>query len=243
VQAAGVFNMGDGDVRGIQLAGVFNYATSLRGVQVGVANAASEMAGLQVGVVNVGGAARGLQVGVVNVASSLAGLPLGLVNVIGDGLLLVSVGWDDKGYATLEFASGKGLYTVLAAGALLSPQAGAVAVSTMVGMGVHLPIGPFYVEAEVGARNAFGVPPTGSFVLTDLVPFPSARARAGILFFNSVGAYVGYAVDGYPGFPGEPANTLAHTGRVLSVNVGGIGISLYPRFYAGISLGRQPGAR
>ena len=243
LQIAGVANVADGPVRGMQIGGVFNYAGAMRGVQIAFANAGTDVAGLQVGVVNIAEAARGLQIGLVNVSGSLAGLPLGLINIVGDGLMLFSVAWDDRGYGSVEFASGKGLYTVLSAGALFGPDGVPTAVSALAGLGAHVAIGPFFVEADIGARNAFALPASGAFVPFDAIPFPSARAKVGGLLFNRIGGFVGYAVDGLLGLPGIPANTLAHTGPHTVVSVGGVDILLFPRFVAGLSIGRQPRGR
>lgn len=243
IQVAGVANVADGPIRGMQVGGVFNYAGTMRGVQIAVANAGAEVEGLQVGVVNVAGAARGLQIGLVNVSRSLAGLPLGLVNIVGDGLMLFSVAWDDRGYASVELASGKGLYSLLSAGALFGPDGIPTAVSALAGLGAHLALGPFFVEADVGARNAFGVPPAGGFVPFDAIPFPSARLKVGGLLFNRIGGFAGYSVDCLVGLPGMPTNTLAHTGAHSVVSVAGVDIRLFPRFVAGLSIGRQPRGR
>jgi hypothetical protein len=157
-------------------------------------------------------------------------------------VLLFSVGWDARGTTSIELVSGKGLYTVLSAGARLGSDWVPTSVTAMAGMGVHVPVGPFYVEVDVGARNDFGVPPTSTLVLSDLVPFPQARARAGVLLFGRIGGYVGYAVDALVGLPWVPPNTLAHVGQSYPLTIGGVTVTLYPRVFAGISIGRQPGS-
>ena len=204
-----------------------------------MANVSSDTQGAQIGLVNFGGRTRGVQVGLVNISSSLRGLPIGLVNIVSDGLMLLSVSWDDKGFTGVEFASGTHLYTVLSGGVKLSGGGQPLAVGAQAGLGLHLTLGPFFLEGDLSARNAFGLPGGSTFVLADMVPFPSVRARAGLLLFGRVGGYVGYAVDAQLG-EGIPTNTLAHTGKSASFTVWDRLITLYPRFTAGISVGRQP---
>ncbi len=52
IQLAGLMNLNLGDIDGIQIAGLFNSAQSVRGIQIGLINVTEELSGLQIGLVN-----------------------------------------------------------------------------------------------------------------------------------------------------------------------------------------------
>ena len=52
IQLAGLMNINLGDIDGIQIAGLFNGADSVRGIQIGLINVAQKLSGLQIGLVN-----------------------------------------------------------------------------------------------------------------------------------------------------------------------------------------------
>ena len=47
-----LMNLNLGDIDGIQIAGLFNSAQSVRGIQIGLINVTRELSGLQIGLVN-----------------------------------------------------------------------------------------------------------------------------------------------------------------------------------------------
>jgi len=189
--------------------------------------------------VNVGGDVQGLQLGVVNISRSLHGVALGIVNIVPNGLMLGSVSWDDRGFAALELDSGRLLYTVLAGGVRLSDGGVPLAASAQIGLGLHFTMGPFFISGDISARSMVGLPGGLAVAANDAIPFPSLRARAGMLLWGTVGGYVGYAADVQLG-EGFWVNTIAHTGEGRSFDLGGHAVTLYPRFVMGISVGRQP---
>ena len=93
-----------GKIRGLQVAGVTNFAGEVKGVQVGVLNAASEVKGLQVGVINLSGHIEG-------------GLPIGLINYSRSGLFNLSTWRDEVGFTMFTLASGsRSFYTSFTTG-------------------------------------------------------------------------------------------------------------------------------
>lgn len=76
------------DLSGFQI-GLYNSAdrADLFAVQVGLWNEASTLRGIQAGLVNVCGEARGLQVGLINRSETMYGYQVGLINVIRDAEL------------------------------------------------------------------------------------------------------------------------------------------------------------
>src|SRR5690606_27111550 len=109
-QAAGLFNVVGGHVRGVQLAGGFNNVVhSLSGLQVaGLYNdIGKHVQGMQVaGLVNRAETVQGVQLaGLVNIADS-SDYPIGLVNLIRQGSKSLSVESDERGLVGLQFRSG-----------------------------------------------------------------------------------------------------------------------------------------
>jgi hypothetical protein len=98
IQAAGIFNLVEGELAGAQFTSVYNFCTgdgrwlqvsgvmnaitgSFRGVQIASVNVATEdVHGAQFGYFNGAGALRGVQVGFANFAGPVHGLQLGLWN-------------------------------------------------------------------------------------------------------------------------------------------------------------------
>lgn len=103
VGQVGLLNIA-GKIRGLQVAGVTNFAGEVKGVQVGVLNAASEVKGLQVGVINLSGHIEG-------------GLPIGLINYSRSGLFNFSTWRDEVGFTMFTLASGsRSFYTSFTTG-------------------------------------------------------------------------------------------------------------------------------
>lgn len=153
-QLAGVFNIGEGRVEGPQIAGVFNIAEGEQssGVQIGgVFNVAEHYEGMQYGVVNVAESMSGIQVGVVNIADELNGIPIGLVNIIGDGLHNLSAWYDQNEMINVGFQLGSFYYTFFQ-GAVFAEDPNSK-LSVGLGMGIEMPVGPFYFSTEVYAKT------------------------------------------------------------------------------------------
>jgi len=135
------------DGRGVQVAGIVNIAGKYQGVQLsGITNIADEIAGVQIGVVNVAGNVRGLQLGVVNVAKRVDGASLGLVSIAGNGRVQ-PVLWASTFmplHAAAKFTVGS-FYTQLGGGYQPSNHT----YTYELGLGLHLPIGRFFIEPGV----------------------------------------------------------------------------------------------
>lgn len=148
VQGAGVFNWA-GEVSGVQGAGVVNIADRIHGVQASVVNVATDDThGLQAGVVNVtGGKVHGLQAGVVNVMNR-GGIGLGVVNVVRDGRSSFTVAGGDLALAALEFKHGGDYWhTIYRAG---TGGDGKGTYDFGMGFGGHFPIfDRFYLDTDL----------------------------------------------------------------------------------------------
>jgi hypothetical protein len=53
VQIAGISNISNREMNGVQIAGVINYAKKLKGVQIGLINIADTSAGYSIGLINI----------------------------------------------------------------------------------------------------------------------------------------------------------------------------------------------
>jgi hypothetical protein len=236
-QAAGVFNILDGPVTGAQAAGVFNRAQTVSGAQVGLVNVCDELRGTQVGLVNIAtGEARGVQVGLVNISQRLHGLPVGLLNIVDRGEFHFS-GWyseDNLGYLGLQMIGGFG-YTLLYWGTELS-QASLFAAG--VGLGLHLPLGRFFVDTDLSVAHAFEGPVQSwgdGFLTSPLAPvFPVLRLTAGVRLFGPLALFGGMSFLGHvPG--GTPATPL-HSGNPIDLAMGSGHLLLYPKLVVGLRL-------
>lgn len=233
VQGAGAFNISGGNVNGIQASGVFNTAKAMRGAQFSLVNIAPSMNGGQFGLVNIGKDVKGVQIGLVNIADTMEGLNLGLVNISRNGLMTLSFTGGLNGLYEFDFQSGKTLYTLLSAGLRPGAPKENPIMSTAAGLGLHFPIGPFFIEGDAAAKNIFNVygdPETGYW---DALPFPNFRAKAGIIFFNRIGGFIG--VNAALLVDGMHTNQYAHTGVSYTFPIGGLDFTMYHDFIWGIT--------
>ncbi|MCJ7579129.1 MAG: hypothetical protein MUP98_01175, partial [Candidatus Aminicenantes bacterium] len=104
---------------GLQAAGVFNVTGGvLRGLQTAPFNVAAHSEGLQIGVLNVAGASRGVQIGVVNYTQEEnTGVPFGLVNLAENGRIRAALWGGNSVAATagVKFAVSR-FYSILSLG-------------------------------------------------------------------------------------------------------------------------------
>jgi len=117
------------------------------------------------------------------------------------------------------------LYTVLYGGALLAPSpvyAGGL------GLGLHLPMGPFYADFDLGVQQAFE--PEAPYQ----PPFPAARLLLGWKVFRSLGLFGGVLLNGH--IPGSTQLTPLHTGVPLDLRFSRGSLELYPKLVLGLRI-------
>lgn len=142
LQTAGGVNWANATL-GAQIAGVLNRATAFSGMQAASVNIADAMSGVQVGIVNVAGDVQGLQLGVVNVAKRVDGTSIGLVSVADNGRVQ-PVFWASSAQPlnlAAKFTVGP-VYTQAGLGYAPGKQT----YTYELGMGLHFPIGRFFLE-------------------------------------------------------------------------------------------------
>ncbi len=149
LQLAGVGNVQRQRFRGLQASGVFNLvADDVRGVQLSVLNIGGDVTGVQAGVINIARHVRGTQIGLVNIADSYDGAPIGLIPIVGDGHRAFEAWTSDLAPVHVGFKFGsKRVYTQLSAGLTGDNYLYGVA------LGVHSPIGEYYLDIDVGAYD------------------------------------------------------------------------------------------
>jgi len=216
---------------------VFNRAQTVSGAQVGLVNVCDELRGTQVGLVNIAtGEARGVQVGLVNISKHLRGVPVGLLNFEERGEFHFS-GWyseDNLGYLGLQLIGGFG-YTLLYWGTELS-QASLFAAG--LGLGLHLPLGRFFVDTDLSVAHVFEGPAESwgeGFLTSPMAPvFPVLRLMAGVRLFGPLALFGGISFLGHvPG--GTPATPL-HSGNPIDLALGSGHLLLYPKLIVGLRL-------
>lgn len=120
LQGAGGANIVLGESKGVQLSGGFNQATNLKGTQIsGGFNAViQEAEGIQIAPVNYATILKGKQIGIVNVADSAEGIPVGLVSFVRrGGLFQVEFSSDELSYGNVALKMGvPKLYNIYSAG-------------------------------------------------------------------------------------------------------------------------------
>jgi hypothetical protein len=241
VQAAGVFNIAEDPVYGGQIAGVFNSAEQVGGAQIGLVNMASTVYGTQIGLVNIAsGEVRGTQIGLVNIAKNYRGFPVGLINIIDDGYFHISNWYSELGIGYLGLEMGtRNLYGLFYAGMELSAAPDLYLVG--VGAGLHIPIGPVFVDVDLSAKQVFqgrtAEELAASTVSADGLPslFPSGRATVG-LGLGSFSVFGGIIVDTV--LTGLTAPTPLHReqGDSGSMELWGLQVGLYPKLFGGVGI-------
>ena len=240
IQAAGVFNIADGPVYGAQAAGVFNAADTLGGVQVGLVNVASTVYGTQIGLVNVaGGEVRGTQIGLLNIARDYRGFPIGLVNIVGNGYFHASTWYSElgMGYLGLEMGT-RHLYGILYGGLVLSAAPDLFVAG--LGAGLHIPIGPFFVNADLSAKQVFQGRTSDELAASvrqdGLVSvFPSVRATVGVRL-RSFTLFGGVMVDTLLAGRTVPTPLHREQGNSGTLELWGLQVGLYPKLFGGVGL-------
>ena len=239
VQAAGVFNMSRGPVSGAQFSGVFNAAARVSGAQVGVVNISEDVDGTQIGIVNISsGVVRGSQVGIVNISRDLHGIPIGLINIVENGIFRTSGWFSELGMGYVGFQMGtRSLYTLLYAGMALGERLSPL-YSAALGFGLHVPLGPFFVDADLSAKASWtgwsGSELAEAFDASTVSPvWPSARLMVGVRLFDFIGIFAGLMLD--TTIPGYTAATELHQGSgSFTMELVGTPLEVYPKLFAGI---------
>jgi hypothetical protein len=204
-----------------------------------VVNISEDVDGTQIGIVNISsGVVRGTQVGIVNISRDLRGVPLGLINIVENGIFRTSGWFSELGMGYVGFEMGtRSLYTLLYAGMALGKQLPPL-YSAALGFGLHGPLGPFFVDADLSAKACWtgwsGSELAEAFDASTVSPlWPSARLMVGVRLFDFIGIFAGLMLD--TTIPGYTAETELHQGSgSFTMELVGTPFKVYPKLFAGI---------
>lgn len=230
-QIAGVFNMTGESFAGLQTAGLFNKAGLISGAQIGLVNIASGVQGTQIGLVNIAsGEVKGAQIGLVNIARRVHGIPAGLININEDGFHISS--WiTDIGTVYLGLQSGnRYLYSLLYGGFKAAYPLDLFTAG--LGLGFHIPLGPFYISADLSAKYVFQASAGQSDYWS--ITFPSIRTIAGINIFGNLSLFGGVLLEGY--IPGLGRETDLHAGYPFDLQVWDMNLLFYSKLFVGLKI-------
>jgi hypothetical protein len=201
-----------------------------------VVNISEDVSGTQIGIVNISsGEVRGAQVGIVNISRDLYGIPIGLINIVENGIFRTSGWFSESGMGYLGFQMGsRYLYTLLYGGLALG---GSSLYTAALGFGLHVPVGPFFVNADLSAKASWtgwsGSELEEAFDMSELSPFwPSARLMLGVRVLGFLGLFGGVMLDST--IPGYTVQTGIHRGDSFTMDLWGTSLEIYPKLFAGI---------
>ena len=145
---------------GVQLAAGLNLASRLRGAQFSLLNVGGDVSGAQVGLLNVGGRVKGLQLGLINVASE-ADSSIGLLSFVGNGQQHVQVWGSEMSMTNVALKlGGRTMHTLFTVGLRPGREGRQRLWSAGLGVGGHIPAGPFFVDVDALASTLH----TGGFI-------------------------------------------------------------------------------
>ena len=152
LQLSGIFNTADESK--VQVSGIFNWTRNSAFQAGGIANFASgKVKGIQAaGILNYAREVNGVQIGVINIANKIEnGFALGLLNFIKEGFHRLEVDHNDLTDINITYKSGiSKFYTTVSAGIVPSKNIW----SYGLGLGTEIPIKEkFYTDVEISLHN------------------------------------------------------------------------------------------
>jgi hypothetical protein len=191
------------EIHGIQGAGIFNYASYMKGVQASL--------------INVAGSMYGLQFGLINVSREIHGMPIGLINISRNGVVDAGTWYEysDAYRLYLSFQSGTNyLYTLFYWGNSVD---GFFQKPDNMAWGMHIgsriPLGFLEFDIDAGLKQSYR--DTQSYDSDEFTAVPSARA---IVAIKGIGIYWGVTIDF--SYPGHKASSL-YSGKYFDIGSGG----------------------
>jgi hypothetical protein len=194
-------------------------------MQLAVVNVAAEVSGLQLGVVNIARHVHGLQLGLVNVADDVDGASVGLVSAVREGHRAAEAWGSDIVPLLVGVKLGsRHVYSLFAAG--VTPEVAHLGV----GLGVHAPLGPAYLDVDATSYDLLRF--DGSTSPTDMLA--QARVMVGIPILPRVSVFGGAALNAAFAFDGAGESLSRLVSRVYRGD--NVVLRLSPGLFAGVSL-------
>jgi len=176
-------------------------------------------------------------VGIVNILTDLHGIPIGFINIVENGIFRTSAWYSEQGLGYLGFQMGsRYLYTLLYGGLALGDRPSLY--TAALGFGLHVPVGPLFVDADLSAKASWTGWSEGelaeAFDMSGVSPvWPSARLMLGVRLFDFLGIFGGVMFD--TTIPGYTAATGLHQGSgSFTMELAGTPLEVYPKLFAGI---------
>jgi hypothetical protein len=208
-QITGAINWAD-SITGVQAAGLGAFtARQMKGVQLAALSFASEVSGAQLGVLNIGGYVKGVQLGVVNFART-SDASIGVLSFVTEGRTHLDAWAASDATASVAVQHGSRLVHNYYGGTVSFAGDAGVAVGPLLGIGVHLPAAPLFVDIDVIAHVLFDPQDSSS----EPQSLNQARVTVGLQIAPGFAAYVGPTFNALMTKPGQATrvNTLPALG-------------------------------
>jgi len=107
LQTSSIMNFVGGQLCGLQISVLGNYAQDAKGVQVSCANnKTSKLQGMQVGMLNLADTVNGVQFGIINIADTVHGASIGLLPIVHNGYRAIAIEGGDVFLPRVSFRLG-----------------------------------------------------------------------------------------------------------------------------------------
>lgn len=202
-QTSGLFNRSH-NTNGVQIAGLFNISDVLKGVQIsGLFNHSEDMYGAQISLVNTADYVYGTQIGLVNINKDIKGLSIGLINVSTEGIRNFNYRYNNETQDHIidyQFGSSM-IYHLLYVG-LPNDLENIDRVDIGAGLGLHIPLGSLYTEADLSLNNKLDYD-DGSFSYNG--SHPTMNVKLALPLWDDLALFAGITLE-LPDAFGEDTN-------------------------------------
>jgi hypothetical protein len=169
---------------GIQVAGLFNYAEQIRGIQIAPINKTKS------GV--------GLQIGVINFSDSDLIIPIGLFNFVRQGMKHPAIYMDDFMFLNFGYRSGTKYFfsnTNFGLGGGFLTGHGDKYLSVRNGHGVEIPINKFFIDIEFSMGTIIIMDSVFDYFFGPVTDIYQLRLSGGWNVFKKLGIFAGVSFD------------------------------------------------
>lgn len=184
-QLSGAIDWADG-ASGIQVAGLAAFtAHRMTGVQLATLSFASEVSGAQLGVLNIGGYVKGAQIGLVNIART-SDASIGMLSIVSEGRTHADAWAATDATASVALQHGsKWVHNYYGFTMSFAGDSG-TALGPLLGIGVHLPAAPVFVDIDAICHVLFDPQESGTPQTLN-----QARAVVGLQIAPEFAVYAG----------------------------------------------------
>jgi hypothetical protein len=216
VQLAGLSNISNGKMDGVQCASLYNQSKDVNGIQIGLVNKADTV--------------KGVQAGLINISKDMYGYPIGLFNYSRCGVFSLNIWFDEQMLTHLTFKSGTRNFfnSFTAAFDYRGTKAGGF------GMGFRIPFKYTVFESDIHHLFTF------HHLISDLETYDiteKACITIGTRFIPLVSIFGGFSGNMLFNFDRKQNTPPVSLGKRYFKRIDQ-GIYSWPGFHFGITLGR-----